>query len=190
MIPFEFVEPIRTERLVLRQLAAGDLEDVYAWMSDPAVAEYQLYEPRTREQVAEHLAKAEAATSIAVDDDWIEFGIQLDDRIIGCIFFNLKSVADSTAEIGWALTAAHQGKGYAREAASAVLTLAFDTLELHRVYAELDPRNAPSIVLCERLGMRHEAHLVEHMMFKGAWADTGIYGLLEREWAAAQSPRR
>ena len=183
MIPFEFVEPIRTERLVLRQLVAGDLEDVHAWMSDPAVAEYQLYEPRTREQVAEHLAKAEAAISIVKDDDWIEFGIQSGDRIIGCIYFNLKSVADSTAEIGWALTAAYQGKGYAREAASAVLDLAFRTMGLHRVYAELDPRNTPSIVLCERLGMRREAHFVEHMMFKGAWADTGVYGLLDWEWA-------
>jgi aminoglycoside 6'-N-acetyltransferase len=34
--------------------------------------------------------------------------------------------------------------------------------------------------------MRHEAHFVENMWFKGEWADTGIYGMLEREWAAAR----
>ena len=184
MTVFTFGEPIRTERLVLRQLLSRDLEDVHAWMSDPAVAEYQLYEPRSLEQVADHLAKAEANTALESDDDWIEFGIELDGRVIGCIFFNLKNVADSTAEIGWALTAAYQGKGYAREAAAAVLDLAFGAMGLHRVYAELDPRNTPSVVLCERLGMRHEAHFIEHLMFKGAWADTGVYSILEREWAA------
>ena len=64
----------------------------------------------------------------------------------------------------------------------AMLDIAFGPLGLHRVYAELDPRNTASIRLCERLGMRSEAYFVEHMMFKGAWADTGIYGILDREW--------
>lgn len=180
---YTYAGPIRTERLELRLLVEGDLEDVHAWMSDPAVAEYQLYEPRSRDEVADHIAKAAPRTTLEVDEDWIEFGIGLEGRIIGCIFFNLKNVADSTAEIGWALTAADQGKGYAQEAAVAVLELAFGEMGLHRVFADLDPRNTPSIRLCERLGMRHEAHHVEHMMFKGTWADTGVYALLEREWA-------
>jgi aminoglycoside 6'-N-acetyltransferase len=174
-------------------MTAGDLDDVHDWMSDPEVARYQLYEPRDREQVAEHLAKVSVATSLEKDDDFVEFGIVLPalgtdrDRVIGCIYFPLKSVADETAEIGWALTAAYQGSGYALEAASAVLDLAFGEVGLHRVYAELDPRNTPSVRLCARLGMRHEAHFLEHMMFKGDWADTGIYGILDREWAARRA---
>jgi aminoglycoside 6'-N-acetyltransferase len=63
-----------------------------------------------------------------------------------------------------------------------VLELAFSTLGLHRVYAELDVRNDASVALCRRLGMREEAHFVQDMMFKGEWADTGIYALLAEEW--------
>ncbi|MFZ2964219.1 MAG: GNAT family N-acetyltransferase [Rhodoglobus sp.] len=171
---------------MLRRLAEPDVDDVLAWMSDPEVARYQLYEPRNREQVAEHIAKAMAATVLGEKDDWVEFAIQFDDRVIGLLYFTISSLEDRTGEIGWALTRAHQGQGFATEAARAVLGLAFGELGMHRVYAELDPRNDASIALCLRLGMRHEAHFVEHMMFKGAWADTGIYGILEREWSASK----
>ena len=70
-----------------------------------------------------------------------------------------------------------------------MLDLAFDEIGLHRVYAELDPRNDASIALCTRLGMRPEALFVEHMMFKGDWADTAIYGILAREWDCGERGR-
>ncbi len=65
-----------------------------------------------------------------------------------------------------------------------MLTYAFTTLGLHRVTAELDPRNDDSVALCKRLGMREEAYFVEHMWFKGEWGDTGVYAILASEWAA------
>jgi aminoglycoside 6'-N-acetyltransferase len=77
------------------------------------------------------------------------------------------------------------GKGYAAEAARAVLGIAFGIIRLHRVYAELDPRNDASIALCKRLGMREEAFFVQDLWFKGDWADTGIYAILREEWLAA-----
>jgi hypothetical protein len=46
----------------------------------------------------------------------------------------------------------------------------------------VDSGNAPSIALLERAGMRREAHSVESLWFKGAWADEGIYAMLRREY--------
>ena len=183
-LPYEFVEPLVTERLRLRLQTAADVDDIYAWKSDPDVALYQLYEPLSREEVITRVAEAAVSARLENSGDWIELAIELtaERRVIGSIYFTLAQ--DSGAEIGWALTAAYHGRGYASEAASAVLELAFGRLERHRVYAELDPRNAASIALCERLGMRHEAHLVENMWFKGAWADTGVYAILAREWGS------
>jgi len=183
-LPWAFSAPIVTERLQLRLLTPDDVDDVYAWMSDPEVVRYQLYEPRSREVVAEKLVEYSAATRLEKPDDYVQPAIVLDGVVIGAIYFKLVSVDDLTAEIGWVLRREHHGKGYAFEAASAMVALAFDDMGLHRVVAELDPRNAASIALCLRLGMREEAHFIEHMMFKGAWADTGIYGILEREWHA------
>ena len=189
MIAFEFGEPLVTERLRLRLETEADIDDVFGWMSDPDVARYQLYEPRDRATVTERVREAAVTTRLAEDGDWIELGIEhvADSRVIGSIYFKLGP--DSGAEIGWALHRDYHRRGFAKEAASAVLELAFGRLELHRVVAELDPRNAASIRLCERLGMRHEAHFVENMWFKGEWADTGVYAILASEWVALAQER-
>jgi RimJ/RimL family protein N-acetyltransferase len=184
VIPFTFTEPLATERLVLRLHTPADVDEVFAYQSDPDVARYQLYEPRTREEVAEKSARWTEARVLEKNDDYLQLAMVLDGRVIGSIYFVLKRVEDSMAEIGWALHRDFQGKGYAYEAAAATLDFAFRTLQLHRVTAELDPRNTPSIALCERLGMRSEAYFVEDLMFKGDWADTGVYGILDREWLA------
>ena len=77
------------------------------------------------------------------------------------------------------------------EAAAAVLQIAFDDIGLHRVSAQLDPRNDRSAALCRRLGMREEAHLVEDMWCKGEWVDTTIYAILDRDRPSREiRPRR
>ncbi len=182
--PFSFEAPIVSGRVVLRPMIADDLDAVHGWMSDEDVVRYQLYEPRTREQVADRLEEYSQAVRLEKDDDYIQPAIVVDGTVVGLIYFKISSLDDLTGEIGWALAREHHGKGFAFEAASATLDLAFHVLGLHRVFAELDPRNEASITLCKRLGMREEAHFIEHMMFKGEWADTGIYGILDREWTA------
>jgi aminoglycoside 6'-N-acetyltransferase len=103
--------------------------------------------------------------------------------VIGDVYFSITSVADGAADIGWTLHPDAHGRGYMTEAASAVLDIAFE-LGLHRVRANLDPRNDASAALCRRLGMRAEAHFVEDIWFKGEWADSAIYAILDREWRA------
>lgn len=213
MKPFEFSTPIRTERLVLRSLTLSDndVDDIHAQQSNAELTTYMLYEPRDRATVIEKITEWTASENLAESGDYLQLAIELADAvppsatattsepgaaasapdtrrsvIIGTLYFKIESAEDSNAEIGWALHPNFQGKGYAREAASVLLDLAFDELRLHRVFANLDPRNDDSVRLCLTLGMRHEAHHVEDMWFKGAWADTGIYAILDREWAGRQ----
>jgi len=87
-------------------------------------------------------------------------------------------------EIGITLARGFQGRGFATEALRAVLGYLFSTLGKHRVFGSVDPRNAPSLALLERVGMRREAHFVESLWFKGAWADDVIYAMLRREYLA------
>jgi len=188
-LPWRFDEPIRTERLTLRLMTAADVDDVHAYQSRDDVCRYLLHAPRTRAEVTEWVAKYAAATELAKDGDWIEPAIDLampdgTRRVIGHMYLNLASVENLGAEIGWTLHPDFFGHGYASEAAVAILELAFGRLGLHRVRAELDPRNDASIALCRRLGMREEAHFVQDLFFKGEWADTGVYAILDHEWAA------
>ena len=130
MKEFEFTAPISTERLTLRLMTDADIDDVYAFQSRADVARYQLFEPRTREQVVEKIAVHSKATTLAKDDDYLQLGLELRQpdgtpRVIGTSYFTIASVEHSKGEIGWALHPDFFGKGYATEAAVAVLDLAF-----------------------------------------------------------------
>ena len=168
-------------------MTPADVDDVHAWMSDPEIARFQIYEPRSRAEVAERLEQYREGTGLAEQGDRVQPAIVLDGVVIGALYLKLRDIDDLTGEIGWSLHREHQGRGYAFEAASALIDVAFRVVGLHRMTAELDPRNAASSALCKRLGMREEGYLVENLMFKGDWADTGIFAILEREWNAKLS---
>jgi RimJ/RimL family protein N-acetyltransferase len=185
-LPYEFAE-LRTERLLLRLMRESDVDDILVYQSNPDVCRYLMFEPRERAAVAAKVAQYSTATTLAGDGDYWQIAIERDGRVIGDVYFTIKSTEHATGEIGWTLNPEHGGRGYMTEAAGAVLGIAFEAIGLHRVIAVLDPRNTTSIALCKRLGMREEAHHVEDMWFKGEWGDTGIYAILDREWLTSHA---
>ena len=101
------------------------------------------------------------------------------------------SQLDSTnqrAELGFALGRAFWGRGYMAAALPAVVEFAFSQLGLQRLFADVDPRNAPSIRALEGLGFRREGVLREHYWAQGEPQDAIVYGLLRREWLRGFEP--
>ncbi|GAA1956646.1 GNAT family N-acetyltransferase [Agromyces allii] len=204
--------PITTERLVLLPLETSDADDVWEYQRLPEVLRYIPWPERDRREAGEHTAKRAGLRRLENDGDAIFFAMALtgeprmprlprtdaaaaavdDDssdsasdggRVIGDIMLRADRVEHAQIEIGWVVHPDFQGKGLAREAAAAVMAVAFDTLRAHRVHALLDARNAASAALCERLGMRREATILEEEYNDGEWQDTAMYGVLRREWA-------
>ncbi len=64
----------------------------------------------------------------------------------------------------------------------AVINFAFGELKLHRLCADVDPRNGPSIRVLERFGFCSEGLLREHYLVQGEAQDAVVYGLLRSEW--------
>lgn len=187
---FQYSAPIVTPRLSLRVFTLDDIDDSLSYQSRDDVTRYMLYNALSRDEVEARIRTREGATGLNNDGDFLVLAVELPAtatdraRVIGDVDIQLKSAANAQASVGWAMHPDFQGKGYAAEAAGALLDLAFETAGLHRVYAELDPRNAASAALCVRLGMRHEAHFVDELFFKGEWGDTDVYAVLDREWRA------
>nr|WP_249776884.1 GNAT family N-acetyltransferase [Leifsonia sp. C5G2] len=183
-------EQLHTERLLLRPLNTGDLEDVHAYQKLKDVVRYLYWEVHDHDESAEHLRKRIAMNRLAENGDGIVFAVELADpsggpgRVIGDISLFLKNAAWGKFEMGWVFHPAVHGRGYATEAAQRVLQLCFETLGAHRVFAQLDARNDASARLCERIGMRQEALLRETEIFKGEWSDTAVYAILEQEYRA------
>jgi RimJ/RimL family protein N-acetyltransferase len=183
-------EELHTERLLLRPLNSGDLDDVHAYQKLKDVVRYLYWEVHDHEESAKHLKKRIAMNRLAEDGDGLIYAVELPDpegghsRVIGDMSLFLKSARHGQIEVGWVFHPAVHGRGYATEAAEAVLAICFGVLGAHRVFAQLDSRNEASARLCERLGMRHEALLRENEIFKGEWSDTAVYAMLDSEYRA------
>ncbi|HZD80231.1 MAG TPA: GNAT family protein [Actinomycetota bacterium] len=184
---FELGAAIITERLRLRPFTADDLPALLAMQSDPEVTRYLYWDVRSEPQVRTALEKKIAATAIHADGDVLAAAAELlaTGELVADLVLHLVSGEHRTAEIGFIVPPAHQRRGYATEAARAVLRIAFDELGLHRVIGRLEARNTASARVLEKLRMRREAHLVENEFVKGEWQSELIYAILDREWHQA-----
>ncbi|MGH2550890.1 MAG: GNAT family N-acetyltransferase [Thermomicrobiales bacterium] len=178
--------PIETKRLILRFNVEEDLDDVFAFHGRDDATRWIDFDTRTREEVRELLDRRQKNRRIEKDDDRLTFAVveRESNRVIGDIYFFVRSLESKQAEIGFIFNPDFHGRGYATEACEAVLALAFETYDLHRVYAECDVLNPPAFKLMERLGMRREAQFLENLWLKGQWSDSYVYAILAREWKA------
>lgn len=178
--------PIETERLLLRPFETSDHAALHAIHSREDLTRYLYWGPRGPEEVSEVLADKVAGARLEYEGDVLHLAAALRDggALVGDILLMWRSLVHRSAEIGFLFHPDHHGRGYATEAAAALLRLGFEELGLHRVYGRLDARNTASARVLEKLGMRREAHLVENEWVKGEWTDEAVYGMLDREWEA------
>lgn len=177
---------LSTDRLFLRHFRMEDVPTLVAYRNDPAVALYQSWESMS-EVTARHFIAEMSIAQPGVTGEWFQFAVERRDtgEQIGDVA--LHTMEDRRlGEIGYTFARHAQGHGFATEAVRAVLDYAFDTIKMHRVAATVDPDNAPSIRLLERLGFRHEGTLIEAGWFHGKWCSDHIYAILEREWLASR----
>jgi len=142
---------MRTERLVMREWRESD-RDAWAEMNaDPAVREF-FPTVLTREQSDEAFDRISGALA---ERGWGLWAVSLDDRFLG---FTGLAQPDfrPEREIGWRFAVSAWGKGYATEAARAVLDFAFTELDLPEVVSFTTTGNLRSRAVMERLGMTHD----------------------------------
>jgi len=178
---------IPTKSLTLRFLSEADLPAVYDIFSHSEVMRYWSYPPWTdRSQAQQWLTK--------VQEDYrtgnaLQLGIErlTDHVLVGtCTLFRFHA-ASRRAEIGYALGRPYWGSGYMHQALQALLRYAFQSLDLNRLEADIDPRNGASARTLERLGFQKEGHLRERWIVNDEISDTWLYGLLRREWQERSS---
>ncbi|UVW29617.1 GNAT family N-acetyltransferase [Massilia sp. H6] len=175
---------LTTDRLTLRPLTMDDAPDLFAVFSDPAVVRYWSAEPWIS------LADAHEAIAHALgayrDGDEVRFGVELAEtgELIGTVNLHHVFPQNRRCEVGYALASRCWGKGYACEALGAALDYAFHELRLNRIEADIDPRNAASSAVLERMGFRKEGYMPERWFVHGEMADTVNYGLLRSYWDA------
>lgn len=176
---------ILTQRLKLNPLTMNDAPAVYGYRSLPEVCRYQSFEPASLADVEDFIGRSQSH-AFDTPGSWFQFAIR--HRESGLLLGDLGThvLADDArqVEIGFTLAPEHQGRGFASEAVSGLLDHLLISCQKHRVLASVDPRNASSIALLERVGMRMEAHFHKSLWFKGEWVDDMVFAILASELAA------
>lgn len=167
--------------VTLREFRNDDAAAAYRIVGDDAVTRFLSFDSRSEREAATMIRGAVERASLAPRTEYY-FAVALpDDEMIGFIRLGLGGV--QAAKLGYAIRADQWGKGYATDAARTMVGFGFQGLGLHRITAAIGPDNAASIALAERLGMRHEGRLRDHVFTNGAWRDSLLYSLLADEWA-------
>jgi RimJ/RimL family protein N-acetyltransferase len=176
--------PVRTERLLLRPLAMADADALLAYRGRDDVSRYVPFEPMSRDDIVERIAGRWARTELTDEGQSLTLGAQLAEtgELAGDVMLFWHSREHAGGELGYVFNPALAGRGYATEAAGAMLRLGFSELGLHRIVARIDERNEPSLRLARRLGMRQEARLVRNERFKGEWSTEVDFAMLAEEW--------
>ena len=175
---------LTTERLTLRPLQCADAEDVFEIFSDPEVMRYWSSSPM--QGVQDAVASINRDRDFASEGSSYRWGVvrNEDGKTLGTVTVHQISEGNRRCELGYCLGLAHWGRGYMHEALVAMVGMLFATCDLHRIEADIDPRNDNSRRSLERLGFRHEGTLRERWIVAGEVSDTGFYGLLRSEWDA------
>jgi RimJ/RimL family protein N-acetyltransferase len=176
--------PISTRRLILRRFERRDLDDLARIFEDESVNRYLYSVARTRAQTKELLAKRISIPEGTDVDNVVLIAIELREtqRLIGDFMLRWHDDEHRQGEIGGSLNPENHGLGYATEIYGALLELAFNEYDLHRVVGRCDGRNAASVRSLEKAGLHQEAHFVENEFVKGEWTDEIVLAILQSEW--------
>lgn len=173
---------LSTRRLDLRPLTFDDIGDIYTIFSDPEVTRYWGHD--TLQNKGEAKEFIEKTVSGASDESLLEWGIvEKESRsLIGVCAYAGWDKEHHRAEIGFALHKNYWGKRYMSELLDMFIPFGFDQLGLHRIEADVDPRNTASIALLEKFGFEEEGYLRERYHINGEIQDAVFYGLLKKEF--------
>lgn len=178
---------LQGKRVRLRGPRKDDAGALFKLFADPQVMRYWSRPPMTAISEAEGLIEEiDESFTQRTKLNWV-LTLRNDDMVIGtCTLFRLEA-RHRRAEVGYALRSDLWGRGIATEAATLALDWAFRVLGLHRIEADIDPRNDSSRKLLQRLGFASEGVLRERYFVGGEISDTELFGLLEGDWAKRTS---
>lgn len=156
---------LETERLILSAHRLEDFDDVARLWAEPDVTRFIGGRPSTREESWARLLRYAGAWALMGFGFWA-----FTDKATGAYLGEggllqgrraLEPAFGETPEVGWALAPEAHGKGYALEALTAILAWA-DVQGTQRTVCMIEPSNAPSIRLANKLGFAEYARTTYH----------------------------
>lgn len=136
---------------------------------NPSMRPIFFSEAHQREKLLQEQAQMRALSLLKF---WLVSHNDPDGRLLGHVAFsNIVWGAFQSCFLGYSIAAEQRGRGYAAEAIATGLELVFGPLQLHRVEANIMPRNLASVRVVEKLGFVCEGISPKYLKINGVWED-------------------
>jgi [ribosomal protein S5]-alanine N-acetyltransferase len=184
---------ITTARLRLRPIQETDVDDLWPYVSDPAVPRMMSWSAHTdRIQTLEFIRQVSGALTGNRGVTWV---IEHDGRAMGCVAlddlrFELRAWRVDRAELGYWIAPPLWSQGVMTEAAHAVMRCAFEVIGLHKVTSGCIAENVGSRRVLEKLGFRPVGRNEDDVWRDGRWWSVLRYELTTSEWGDVATTMR
>lgn len=175
--------PITTQRLRLREFVQDDLEALCSLVCDRRVTRYMFHVPGAKCTAESYLRGVIGYQRERPRSVW---ELAMADRRRGELLgsCNLTLLAPGEADLGYMLRRDAWGQGLGTETAQALIEAGFGQLGLARIISTVDVRNAASIRVLQKSGLRWEATYRKLRKIRGEWRDCHLFILAREAWEA------
>jgi [ribosomal protein S5]-alanine N-acetyltransferase len=174
---------LKTKRLILRDFVLSDFDAVHEYAADPLVTRFTGFGPNTPDETRDFLARSIAAGKVIPRQNYTFAVIEQDSGCLigGCGLEQCDGTGQHYA-FGYVFHRHWWGRGFGKEAATALVQFGFNSLEAHRLWAYVFVGNAASARILDGLGFRREGLALQSLYLRNAWHDILTFGQLHSEW--------
>jgi len=170
---------LHTDRLLLRPHTLADAAELsrLAGAREVAATTLRIPHPYSVADAEAFITECQGAV-----DERVAFAIVLRENSVLLGGAGLRMEKEHRrAELGYWIGTPYWGKGYATEAARAVLRYGFEVLGLRRIHACHFSNNAASGNVLRKIGMKHEGRMPQHILKWGQYLDLELFGVLDTD---------
>ena len=179
---FASLPRLETKRLLLREITLADKDDLLEFASDPRVSAYTSWRsPGCAEECEQYISSVMEQYAASQLAPW---GVihKADAKLIGMVEFVTWAPRHARAEVQGLAAPKYWGRGYAIEALREAVRFGFETMRVNRIEALCRTDNAPAGYVLEKVGMKLEGVLREHVFAGGAFRDANVYAIVSSDW--------
>jgi RimJ/RimL family protein N-acetyltransferase len=173
---------IKTERLILKPLLVENADSLFKLMHNQVDTTYLSWEPHPTIETTFNLIQS--LQEAQKNDKGYHWCVHFDDEIIGVVSLidvrrTIRTWTINRSELSYWIGKSFTGKGYATEAASAIVNYGFSHLALHKIIIAHALENTESKKICRKLGFQEYGHEHHAFMKEGRWQDLIWYEMLK-----------
>lgn len=172
---------ITTRRLELRPVRMADAEAFFDHARIPEVAQNAGFLPKSISETRKYIRRSMAEWRKAKPER-MTFSILMKPKGAWIGSLELRWLYEGIGEIGFFIHPSHWGNGYATEAAKAAVNWAFGSGLAHRIQGSCWAKNAPSIRVLAKLGLRKEGRLRGYAKVGSTYQDDFLFGITILDW--------